>query len=70
MIQVLDPAVEPERKAKPRRAMIVALSTALALFAAICWAILIEWRRKVALTPEGAAQLAELKSHLAMRQKR
>jgi hypothetical protein len=31
---------------------------------------LIEWRRKVALTPEGAAQLAELKSHLAMRQKR
>ena len=69
MIQVLDPAVEPERKAKPRRAMIVALSTALALLAAVCWAIFTEWRRKVALTPEGAAQLAELKSHLAMRQR-
>jgi uncharacterized protein involved in exopolysaccharide biosynthesis len=69
MIQVLDPAVEPERKAKPRRAMIVGLSTALALLAAVCWAIVAEWRRKVALTPEGAAQLAELKSHLAVRQK-
>jgi len=69
MIQVLDPAVEPERKAKPQRAMIVVLSTALALLAAICWAIVTEWRRKVALTPEGAAQLAELKSHLAMRQR-
>lgn len=69
MIQVLDPAVEPERKAKPRRAIIVAMSTALALFAAVCWAIVAEWRRTVALTPEGAAQLAELKSHLGMRRK-
>jgi uncharacterized protein involved in exopolysaccharide biosynthesis len=67
MIQVLDPAVEPERKAKPRRAIIVALSTALALLGSVCWALVTEWRRKVALTPEGAAQLAELKSHLAMR---
>lgn len=69
LIQVLDAAVEPERKAKPRRAMIVAMSTGLALLAAVFWAIVAEWRRKVALTPEGAAQLAELKSHLSIRRR-
>jgi uncharacterized protein involved in exopolysaccharide biosynthesis len=69
LIQVLDDAAEPERKAKPRRAMIVAMSTALALLAAVFWAIVAEWRRKVALTPEGAAQLAELKAHLRIRRK-
>lgn len=64
VIQVLDPAVEPERKAKPRRALIVILSTTLALLAAIGWAFMVESRRKAMQTPEGAAQWAELKSYL------
>lgn len=64
IIQVLDPAVQPERKSKPRRPLIVVLTTTIALFVAIGWAFVAESRRKALMTPEGAAQWAELKSHL------
>jgi uncharacterized protein involved in exopolysaccharide biosynthesis len=64
LIQVLDSAVEPERKSKPRRGLIIMLSTTFALFGSICWAFMAESRRKKLLTPEGAAQWAELRSHL------
>ena len=40
VIQVLDPAVEPERKSKPRRTLIVALSTIFAFFAVTGWVLL------------------------------
>jgi tyrosine-protein kinase Etk/Wzc len=46
VIQVLDPAVEPERKFKPQRALIVAVSTMLALIAAIGWVFASEAYRK------------------------
>lgn len=64
VIQVLDPAVEPERKAKPRRALIVILTTTLALLGATAWAFMAESRRRAMMTPEGAAQWMELKEHL------
>lgn len=64
VIQVLDPAVQPERKSKPRRPLIVVLTTTIAFFVAIGWAFFAESRRKALMTPEGAAQWAELKSHL------
>lgn len=67
LIQVLDPAVEPEHKSKPRRALIVLLATAIAAVGAITWAFLIEARRNVLASPQGVAQWAELKSHLRFR---
>jgi uncharacterized protein involved in exopolysaccharide biosynthesis len=67
IIQVLDPAVEPERKAKPRRALIVILSTTLALVGAVCFALIVESRRKALQTPDGAARWNELRSHLSFR---
>lgn len=63
-IQVLDKAVEPERKFKPKRAIIVIVTTILAFAAAIGWAFLIETRKKMMLVPESAARLTELRSHL------
>jgi uncharacterized protein involved in exopolysaccharide biosynthesis len=63
-IQVLDKAVEPERKFKPKRAIIVIVSTMLAFAAAIGWAFLIETRKKMMLVPGSAARLTELRSHL------
>lgn len=46
IIQVLDPAVEPERRSKPRRAMIVLISTGAAFFLAMCWALVFEVRAR------------------------
>jgi uncharacterized protein involved in exopolysaccharide biosynthesis len=67
IIQVLDPAVEPERKFKPRRAVIVMLSTVVAFFLAVFAAFVLEARRK--LSPENAAQWDELKAQLRRKQK-
>jgi len=47
IIQVLDPAVEPERKFRPFRAVIVIMSTIFGLFAAVMWALSAEFRRKL-----------------------
>jgi uncharacterized protein involved in exopolysaccharide biosynthesis len=46
VIQVLDPAVAPEKKAKPRRSIIILASTALAFAAALALSCLIERRKK------------------------
>ena len=64
VIQVLDPAVEPERKYKPRRAMIVVLSTLSALFIAVIWAFAAEAKQKALASGAGAAHWRELKSYL------
>jgi uncharacterized protein involved in exopolysaccharide biosynthesis len=67
IIQVLDPAVEPERKFKPHRAAIVMLSTFGAFLFAVMAAFVLEGRRK--LSPDSAAQWDELKAQLRRKQK-
>jgi len=62
IIQVLDPAIEPERKSKPKRAIIVVLSTILAFFTAVTWAFVSETKKKVLAAPQGAEQWQELKA--------
>jgi tyrosine-protein kinase Etk/Wzc len=42
VVQVLDPAVEPERKYKPKRLLIVAIAGLVALFLALLWSFLSE----------------------------
>jgi uncharacterized protein involved in exopolysaccharide biosynthesis len=64
VIQVLDPAIEPERKSKPRLALILIGFTSVAFFGAVSLAFFLEARRKALLSPVGAAQWAELKSYL------
>lgn len=60
MVQVLDPAIEPERKFKPKRAMIVILSFLVALFAAVGWAFMLETKKKILAAPESRVQWEEL----------
>jgi uncharacterized protein involved in exopolysaccharide biosynthesis len=67
VIQVLDPAVIPERKAKPRRAIIVLVSTAIGLVFAVCLGFLLEARRKASQNPETAAKFEQLKAFLGKR---
>lgn len=63
IIQVLDPAIDPERKFKPHRSMIVVLSTLGALVLAILWAFVSEARKRTLETSVGARQWEELRSH-------
>ena len=60
LIQVLDPAVDPERKLKPKRSVIVILSTVLALIAALIWACMAEARERMLRNPYSKAQWEEL----------
>jgi uncharacterized protein involved in exopolysaccharide biosynthesis len=62
VIQVLDPAIEPERKSKPHRALIIVLSTIAAFFVAVVVAFIREGRQK--LSGSSAAQWDELKAQL------
>jgi uncharacterized protein involved in exopolysaccharide biosynthesis len=64
IIQVLDPAAEPERKAKPRRVLIVALATTAGLLLAVLSAFMSRARRNFLKSKEGRAQWGEFKSLL------
>jgi tyrosine-protein kinase Etk/Wzc len=63
IIQVLDSAIEPERKFKPRRALFVIALTMLAVFVAVLLAFLLDMKRRTMLAPGGARQWEEFKSH-------
>jgi uncharacterized protein involved in exopolysaccharide biosynthesis len=67
VIQVLDAAIEPERKFKPKRGVIVVAAGLGGLFLAILSAFLIETQKMALRSPERVAQLARLKAHLRLR---
>lgn len=64
IIQVLDPAIEPEKKSGPKRGLIVLLSTAFALLVAVAWAIIAEMKQRMLRSADGAAQWQRLRTHL------
>ena len=61
-IQVLDEAVAPLRKSKPKRALIVILATVTAFFCSIFLVFIKEYLAK--LSPEDSAIMAEMKGSL------
>lgn len=67
IIQVLDRAVEPEKKFKPSRLIIVLVSGLLALLAAVSWIFLKEIKQRMLRSPAGVAQWTELKRLLRFR---
>ncbi|MEJ7804532.1 MAG: Wzz/FepE/Etk N-terminal domain-containing protein [Telluria sp.] len=67
LIQVLDPAVEPEFKSKPKRALIVLSMAILGLFAALVWVFFAAARRRAMAVPADAARWNTLCSHLRFR---
>jgi uncharacterized protein involved in exopolysaccharide biosynthesis len=64
IIQVLDPAAEPERKFKPKRAFMLIVCGALSLVVAIIAAFVIEANRRAMRNPSHAARWLEFKSYL------
>lgn len=64
IIQVLDPAIKPELRARPKRSLIVIFSTLFGLIVAIVIAFLLETKERSLDKPDAAAKWLELKGHL------
>ena len=69
MIQVLDRAAPPEKKSKPKRALIVILSTLAAFFLSVFYAFVREALDKASLDPERSGKIAALKDLACGRKK-
>jgi uncharacterized protein involved in exopolysaccharide biosynthesis len=57
IIQVVEPAIEPDRKSSPKRTLIVALFTISGLFLGCIVALVAKWRARAYQTPELAERL-------------
>lgn len=67
VVQVLDPAVEPEKKFKPKRALMVLMAGIFGFLIAIAVAFLLESRRKALQIPASFAEWQQLKVYLRFR---
>jgi tyrosine-protein kinase Etk/Wzc len=67
IIQVLDKAIEPDSRSKPRRALIVVLVGLLALLIAIMWAFVREAMTKASSDPQQLARVQAIKRYLSWR---
>jgi len=67
IVQVLDPAVEPERKSKPMRSLIVILTAIVAGFLAVIWAFIREAGQRARQNPQQSARLDTLRSYVRWR---
>ncbi len=64
VVQVMDKAIEPDSKSKPKRSEIVLLSALAALFIGILLALGFESMARVQADPQQANRLRDLKRHL------
>ena len=67
IIQVLDKAIEPDRKSKPNRRQMVWYATFVAGLLAVLWVFLSEALARFKADPNEARRLAVLRSHLRLR---
>lgn len=67
VVQVVDPAVPPELKYKPKRRLMVAIAGVLGLFLSIFLAFFLEFLHNASNDPERAVKMAQLKSYLRFR---
>lgn len=68
VVQVLDPAVEPEHKFKPKRVLITILAMLASLFFTICWVFFAEAKKRALSSEKGKARWAELRTTLKFKQ--
>lgn len=67
IVQVLDPAVEPEHRAKPVRSLIVLLGGVAGLIVAVLAAFGLEMKSKAATNASGARKWTQLKRNLGFK---
>ncbi len=64
VIQVVEPAIEPDRKSSPKRALIIVLFTFAGIFTGCLLVLLRGWKKIVQSDPDAAMQLERLKHAL------
>ena len=69
VVQVMDKAIEPDRKSKPRRTLIVLLSAFLALFVSILWAFFREAAARAKGDPETSSRLVRLRDYMGWKKR-
>jgi tyrosine-protein kinase Etk/Wzc len=67
LIQVLDPAIEPEKKSKPNKRLIVMLATTLAFLAAVLLAFLLELAERARQDSRFVENMSTLRRYLYWR---
>jgi len=60
LIQIIDPAVPPEKKAKPKRLLMISISSLLGLFMGILGTFLLEALEKAKNDPSRAEKVQEV----------
>ncbi|MBM4137824.1 MAG: hypothetical protein FJ241_13505 [Nitrospira sp.] len=69
IIQVIDKAVPPEKKAKPKRALMVVLATFMGFFCSIFVAFFMEYKERESSNPENRERFETLKRYIRFRRK-
>ena len=64
VVQVMDKAIEPDRKSKPRQWLIVSLSILLGLLVSVIWVLIREALAKAAADPQRASRIEILRDSL------
>jgi uncharacterized protein involved in exopolysaccharide biosynthesis len=70
IIQVVEPAIEPDHKSSPKRALIVVLSTFVGFFSGCILALFLWGKERVQSDPDAARQLHQLKQAFLWRESR
>ena len=69
IIQVIDKAVPPEKKVKPKRAMMVLLAGIIGFFLSVFGAFIMEYRERANANPEDRERFDTLKKYLSLKRK-
>ena len=67
LIQVVDPAIPPDRKSSPKRALIVIVATFVGFLFGIFWALFQAGLERLKEDPEASSKLAVLRQALSLR---
>jgi tyrosine-protein kinase Etk/Wzc len=67
VVQVVDKAIAPDRKSKPKRAIIVVISTLVGSFLAVLWAFVRESKERASQNPFFAERWSLLRRYLSLR---
>jgi capsule polysaccharide export protein KpsE/RkpR len=70
IIQVIDKAVPPERKVKPKRAVMVLLAGIIGFFLSVFGAFIMEYRERANANPEDRERFDTLKKYLTFKRKK
>ena len=62
VIQVVDPAIEPDRRSSPQPTLIVVIATLMGFFGSAFYVLLAEALRRLRLNPDAAARLTTLQT--------